>query len=48
MQCRKTVGFINDKEKNIMSLGITWYTLAEAEGKLGLKQSEIPIEISMA
>lgn len=24
-----------------MSLGISWYTLAEAEGKLGLKQSEI-------
>jgi hypothetical protein len=24
-----------------MSLGITWYTLAEAECKLGLKQAEI-------
>ena len=24
-----------------MSLGITWYTLAEAEGKSGLKQEEI-------
>lgn len=24
-----------------MSLGITWYTLAEAEGKLGLKRVEI-------
>lgn len=24
-----------------MSLGITWYTLAEAEGKFGLKQTEI-------
>lgn len=24
-----------------MSLGITWYTLAEAEAKFGLKQTEI-------
>jgi hypothetical protein len=24
-----------------MSLGITWYTLAEAEDKFGLKQTEI-------
>ncbi|HEY5523167.1 MAG TPA: MerR family transcriptional regulator [Desulfuromonadaceae bacterium] len=24
-----------------MSLGITWYTLAEAEGKFGLKQADI-------
>jgi len=24
-----------------MSLGITWYTLAEAESKFGLKQAEI-------
>ncbi len=24
-----------------MSLGITWYTLEEAESKLGLKQAEI-------
>lgn len=33
--------YSNSKGRYVMSLGITWYTLAEAECKFGLKQEEI-------